>query len=140
MYVNGYVLGIIGGSIISFVSLITSSIIGYYLGRLTSAGLKTTTELKSQLFLNKYGAMAVLLTRGIPILSESVCLVSGYNKMPFNQYLIYNVIGYIPLCILYAYCGSLGYDKNIFLFSFGCSLLISALFWFVGKSIIKKTA
>ena len=138
MYVNGYVLGVIFGSIISLLSLIVSAMIGYYLGKITSSVLKTTTEMNSQKFLNKYGAVAVLLTRGIPILSESVCFVSGYNKLPFKKYVLYNIVGYIPLCILYAYCGSLGYDKNIFLLSFGCSLIIAASFWFLGKSVLKS--
>jgi uncharacterized membrane protein YdjX (TVP38/TMEM64 family) len=138
MYMNGYVLGIIEGSLLSMVSLLLGSVIGYYLGKLTSMGLKASQEEPAKLFMQKYGALAILISRGIPILSESISVVCGYNKIPFKQYFIFNVIGYSPLCLLYAICGNIGYDKNTFLLSFGFSLLISAAFYFFGKKIFLK--
>lgn len=137
MYLNGYVLGGIMGSCISLLSLLTSSIIGYYLGKLTSIGLKENTAKNTNTIINKYGTLSIIVTRGIPILSESICIVCGYNKVPFKQYFIFNLIGYFPLCLLYAICGSLGYDKNLFFISFGCSLLISLVFWLLRKKFLK---
>lgn len=139
MYINGYVLGVICGSTISFISLLVGATIGYYLGKLTSFGMKAKSDANSNNILFKYGALAILMSRGIPIISESICVVCGYNKMPFKQYLIYNLIGYIPLCLLYAFCGSVGYDKNTFFISFGFSLLISAAFWFFGRTFFLKS-
>jgi uncharacterized membrane protein YdjX (TVP38/TMEM64 family) len=136
MYLNGFVLGPIMGSLVSLVSLLISAIIGYYIGRFTSIGLKKKSEKNAHTLLSKYGALSILITRGIPILSESICFVCGYNKVPFKHYFIYNIIGYIPLCLLYSVCGSLGYDKNIFFVSFCCSLLISVAFWLFGKRIL----
>ena len=136
MYLNGYVLGSLVGSFISLFSLLISSVIGYYIGKLTSIGLKAKSE-NSNKILSKYGTMAILITRGIPILSESICIVCGYNKVPFKQYFIFNLVGYAPLCLLYAVCGSLGYVKDLFFFSFGCSLFISFAFLLLGKKFLK---
>ncbi len=138
MYMNGYVLGIIGGSLVSLVALLLGSVIGYYLGKLTSMGVKANGEERAKLFLQKYGALAILITRGVPILAESICVVCGYNKMPFKPYLLLNLIGYIPLCLLYAIFGHAGYNSNNFLLSFGLSLLVSAAFWFFGKAYLLK--
>lgn len=137
MYLNGYVLGGIGGSCISLLSLLTSSIIGYYIGKLTSVGLKEKSENNTNTIIDKYGILSILITRGIPILSESICIVCGYNKVPFKQYFIFNLVGYAPLCLLYAICGSLGYDNDLFFISFSCSLLISFVFWLLGKKFLK---
>ncbi len=137
MYMNGYILGAMNGSAISLLSLMVSSVAGYYIGKFTSMGLKSKADDKAANILSRYGMAAILISRGIPILSESVCVLCGYNKMPFRQYLILNLVGYIPLCLLYAFCGSLGYDQNTFLLSFACSLVLSALFWFAGKYFIK---
>ena len=84
--------------------------------------------------------MAILITRGIPVLSESICVVCGYNKMPLKQYVLMNIIGYLPLCILYATFGHAGYNGQHFLLSFGLSLLVSAAFWYFGKNYFLKSA
>mgnify|MGYP000010492766 CR=1 FL=1 len=136
MYLNGYVLGILIGSLVSLISLLVSSIIGYFVGRLTSLGLKVKSERNANEVLAKYGTLSILISRGIPILSESICIVCGYNQVPFKQYLFFNLVGYAPLCLLYAVCGSLGYDKDLFFISFGCSILISFAFWLFGKKLI----
>ena len=136
MFMNGFVLGPIPGSVLSLGSLLSGSVIGYLLGKFSSMGLKAKNESQAHLFLEKYGALAILMSRGIPILSESVCIVCGYNKMPFKQYLVYNLIGYFPLCQLFALCGSVGYNKKVFLLSLGFSLVISAAFWFLLKRTI----
>jgi uncharacterized membrane protein YdjX (TVP38/TMEM64 family) len=138
MYTNGFVLGLISGSAISLLSVIASSIIGYYLGSLTSAGIKAKSNDASNYILLKYGTLAILISRGIPIISESICIVCGYNRMPFKNYLVLNFIGYIPLCFLYALFGSIGYDKNTFLISFVCSIILSGGFWFFGKRLLKN--
>lgn len=136
MYTNGYVLGTGLGASISLVSLLLGSMVGYYIGRFTSNGAKSANDPGAQSVLAKYGTLSILITRGIPVISESICIVCGYNRMPVRSYLLLNFIGYLPLCILYAFCGQVGYDKDTFLLSFGCSLLISAAFWFLGKKYL----
>jgi uncharacterized membrane protein YdjX (TVP38/TMEM64 family) len=138
MYTNGYVLGFFYGFTISLVALMIGALIGYYLGRFTSMGIKAKNDEKAETILAKYGSLSILITRGIPILSETICVVCGYNKMPLKNYLLLNLIGYIPVCMLYAFCGSMGYSKDMFLVTFGCSLLISAAFWIFGKKFLTR--
>lgn len=139
MYLNGYVTGIIFGTLLSFFSLLAGSIVGYYIGRFTSGSLKSTSEKQAGMILSEYGVAAILMTRGIPVLSEALCIVCGYNRMPLKKYFIYNAIGFMPLCFLYGICGSIGYDKNLFLLTFICSFFISAGFWIFGKKYFQKT-
>ena len=136
MFLNGFVLGKFLGSLLSLISLLIGAAVGYCLGMFTSYGFRTKRDNKASFLLEKYGSLAILLTRGIPIISESVCIVYGYNKMPFKHYMMYNLLGYIPVCVLYAVCGSFGYDKNVFLISFLCSLFISFAFWILGKKYL----
>ncbi len=136
MFTNGYVLGTGYGTIISLLALSAGACVGYYLGKFTSLGLKSSTNEKANDIIAAYGPLSILVTRGIPILSETICIICGFNKMPFKKYLLYNIIGYLPLCLLYAICGSIGYDKNIFLISFGCSVFIAAIFWFFGRKLL----
>ncbi|MXV15661.1 TVP38/TMEM64 family protein [Hufsiella ginkgonis] len=137
MYMNGYVLGMGYGSLTSLTALMVSSLAGYYIGKFTSFSIRSEHDERANSILTRYGMVAVLLSRGIPVLSESVCVVCGYNGMPLQKYLLLNLAGYAPLCMLYAFCGSQGYDQGIFLLSLGCSLGISAAFWY-GRSMISK--
>ncbi len=135
MYLNGFVLGIFAGSLLSFASLMASAVIGYFLGKIALRFRKKEPEEKANLLLSRIGSIAVIITRGIPVLSESVCIVCGYNRMPFKKYFLFIIIGTIPLCILYAYFGYTGKNENNFLPAFFCSLLVSAGFWFFGKKL-----
>lgn len=136
IFTNGYVLGLPLGFINSIVALMLSSTIGYYLGKFTSFGLKAKSDSNVNNILNKYGILSVLLTRGIPILSESLCLVAGYHKIPLKKYLLFSFIGYIPICFIYSLFGSIGYNQNSFLISFLISLIMSGVFWIVGKRFL----
>lgn len=136
MFTNGYVLGMVYGSAISLLSLSVGAIVGYYLGKFTSLGLKSSTDDKANRIISAYGPLSILITRGIPVLSETICIICGFNRMPFRKYFLYSIIGYSPLCLLYAFCGSIGYDNHVFLISFGCSLFIAAMFWFLGRKLL----
>jgi uncharacterized membrane protein YdjX (TVP38/TMEM64 family) len=137
MYTNGYVLGAIGGALLSWISVMAGAIIAYYTGRYISCGLKSEKDERAAAILNKYGAMSIIITRGIPVLSESICFVCGYNRISFKNYFFLNAIGYIPVCLIHSICGRAGYEKNMFLISFGCSIAVSALFWFAGKKYLR---
>ncbi|NQW30513.1 MAG: VTT domain-containing protein [Ignavibacteria bacterium] len=133
MYLNGFVLGTAAGTALSFGSLMVSSLIGYYLGK--AFGIKRNSEAhdKSKSLLHTYGPIIVLVTRGIPILSESVCFVCGYNNMPLPRYLMLNAIGFFPICVLYAYLGEAGGSQDSFLLALSVSVCITALFFVSGK-------
>jgi uncharacterized membrane protein YdjX (TVP38/TMEM64 family) len=137
MYSNGLVVGWVGGALLSFVSVFVSSTIGFYIGRF-STKKERKGDKKVQLIIKKYGALSIVLTRGVPILSESICFTAGYNKMSIKAFTILNLIGYAPICIIYAFFGSLGVDENLFLISFVSSIVLSALLWFFGKKIITR--
>lgn len=142
MYLNGVVLGIYYGFLLSFFSALISASTGYFLGKYTTFGLSEENS-KANDIIQKYGNVAIILSRGIPILSESISYTAGFNKVNFKHYLILNIIGYFPICFIYSFFGNLGQDQNMFLLSFLLSIILSTLIWFFGKSLIlsngKKT-
>lgn len=141
LYLNGYFLGIIAGTLVSLSGLMVGCVIGYYIGKSSSSLFKIDQNQKAQDILTKYGPSAIFLTRGIPVLSESICFVCGYNKLDFSRYLFFNLIGYLPVCFLYALFGSLGFmSSKAFLLSFSASIVVSIIFWFFGKKVLDKTS
>lgn len=137
MYLNGYVLGWGLGTILSMLSLMIGALVGYYLGKLFYTRFNKNNEAALNL-INKYGPLIIILTRGLPILSESVCIVCGFNKMKLKNYLILNLAGYLPIALLYSIFGSYGKENDVFLLAFGLSFVVSTVFWLLGKSALIK--
>ncbi|WP_461303577.1 TVP38/TMEM64 family protein [Aureisphaera sp.] len=131
MHFNGMVLGALYGGLLSLVSVMISSVLGYYLGKFTRWGKRSQKDASGVSFLHKYGVFAIIISRGIPILSESIVLLCGYHRINFKTFIIYSLIGYIPVCWIYAYFGSLSND--LFLIAVSVSLLISVITWYIGK-------
>ncbi|MDF1695887.1 MAG: VTT domain-containing protein [Saprospiraceae bacterium] len=137
LYINGYFLGVLTGTTVSMSGLMVGCLLGYYLGKAGSKFFQPDRNTKADQILKKYGPSAIFLTRGIPVLSESICFVCGYNRINFKQYLLLNFIGYLPVSLLHAIFGKMGHEgANTFLLSFGCSIAISIAFWFFGNKII----
>lgn len=127
MYANGLVLGTIWGTLLSMLCALISSCVGYVLGLLSAKTLRASKREEATNILNKYGVIGIIVSRGVPILSESISYTAGYMRMKFKTFFVLNVIGYLPITLLYAYFGSLGSDLNIFLYCFAASLLISVI-------------
>ena len=137
MYLNGVVLGIIPGAILSFISLMITAIAGYYTGALIPLRDENKSEKTNAMFI-RYGPSIIIITRGIPILSESICIVCGLNRMPLKWYLMLNAVGYFPLCILYAYFGYIGKEENTFFPAILSAILITVLFWLLGQQLTAR--
>jgi len=139
LYLNGFFLGVLFGTLVSMCGLMVGCIIGYFIGKASSNIFKSESNKKANQILSRYGPPAIFLTRGIPILSESICFVCGFNKINFRRYLMLNFIGYLPVCLLHAIFGNLGYQGNsAFLMSFVLSIIISVIFWYFGKKILPE--
>ncbi len=138
MYSNGFVLGVVNGFLLSMFSVTILAILGYLLGMLATNRLGLTISPEANGLFVRYGYLAIFLTRGVPILAESVSLVCGYNRVVFRQYLSLNILGYLPVCFTFSFCGHMGSNGNFFLLSFFFALILSGLFWIFGKSAVVK--
>lgn len=136
MYGNGLVLGLIKGALLSLLAVFVSSSIGYYLGRFSN--FKARTDERAMAIMEKYGALGIIITRGIPILSESVVFTAGYNRLNFKLFTLLNFIGYLPVCFIYAYFGNIAQNANLFLMSFAASILVSLVLWVFGRKLIAQ--
>jgi membrane protein YqaA with SNARE-associated domain len=93
-------LGIGGGAALSMAAVILSSMIGYGLGRFTSHGIRSAEDSDGKRMIEEYGPLAILITRGIPVLAESVTIVAAYNRMPFKPFMVLHITGYFPVVLL----------------------------------------
>ena len=71
--------------------------------------MKENDILKSDSWLSKYGLIAALIGRNIPIVRTLISLPIGIARLSFSKFVIYTTIGSIPWTFLFVYFGySLG--------------------------------
>ena len=93
MIMNGKVLGFFAGTVLSTVSGLVSSAIGFYLGRKSESFVdrffsKEQKNASSKLFL-KYGMLAVMFSKALPLISEAVSFLSGTTPISFKDFWLF---------------------------------------------------
>lgn len=126
-----------------WVGLCLSNLIGYGIG---AAGKKYSRKIVSekqisdvQSFVTRFGAVAVLFLRPIPILSEASTVVAGLYKMPFRPFLAAIAAANFVLTLGYAFLGSLAESSEaLFLLAVFAAIFPLALL-FLMKPLFSKT-
>ncbi|MEO1258675.1 MAG: VTT domain-containing protein [Bacteroidota bacterium] len=131
MFFNGSVLGFFLGGCLSLLSSMTSSLIGYFFGKAFYKKINqkySGTEIqKASFIINNYGFIGLILTRGVPILSEAVSILAGNMAYSFRRFFWANLIGYIPICWMYAFIGSRSMGQDGFMWAFGVNVFVAAI-------------
>lgn len=110
MLLNGKYLGVFAGGILSWTAGFSSSWLGFFLGRKSSVYVdrffKDDEIRQANRFYEKYGKISVALSRALPVLSESVSVVSGATNMRLRTFLVYAGIGQLIISFLYSFLGA----------------------------------
>ena len=85
-----------------FVAAVVGDAVGYYTGarlgprifkREKSLLFRPSHLLKAQAFYEKYGGKTIIIARFIPIVRTFAPIVAGAAKMPYRNFVVYNVAG-----------------------------------------------
>lgn len=134
--------GPIWGSVLSFISVLTASTIGYFIGEYLGAtfitrlvGKKSLSKVSS--FVNDYGFWAVVITRVNPFLSnDAISLVGGILKMNYWKFILATLTGISPLIIILGVTGSSTdtLKKGLLWVSLASILVFGIYFWLDKRS------
>lgn len=142
MIANGAIFGIVLGAIISLAGALIANITGYFIGKKSGQWLDrfvTQEERnKAHQLMQRWGMIAVIITRPIPILSESVIVMAGTTLLPFNRMLLATILGLLPGVLIYALTGAYAVTLNNQIISFLIVIGIAFLFWLAGFLIKKR--
>jgi len=135
-------LGIPVAVVVCWLGLCLSNLIGYGIG---IAGKKYSRKIVNEKqisdahsFVARFGAVAVLFLRPIPILSEASTVVAGLYKMPFFQFLAAVATANLVLTLGYAFLGSLAESsEGLFLLAVLAAIFPLALLFLI-KPLFRK--
>lgn len=135
MVANGAMFGALLGSTISMIGMLIATVLGFFIGQKGEIYLSNFVSDEEQAvgirLMNKWGILAIILTRSIPVLSESIIVMSGFMGMRFKQIIVPSILGLLPSVIIYAITGAYAVNLESNLLSLGLVLLIALLFWLI---------
>lgn len=137
MILSGHLYGVVLGAGISFLGMITSSILGYFIGYLVPLAA-TSNNHRAKKFIEQWGDLAVLLSRPIPVLSESVVILAGVERLSFKKVLGFCAMGWLPTCIIYASIGAFSFSSQSNFWGFIVVVAMS-LVLFTWKALRRRT-
>ncbi len=86
-------------------------------------------------FFARWGAMAVLITRPVPILAETTGILAGTTKMGWPRFMAALMLGNLPPAMLYSFAGATAknasYTVTIFLLLVG----FAGVWWLIGRRL-----
>ena len=115
----GGVLGVLTGTVVSWIGLSIGAIGGFGLARVfgeTIARQFSESEDIERMsrFTQRHGATALVLTRALPILAEACVLMLGAGRLSWRQFLWPMLVSNLLLALTYAACGAFFQGSNAF--------------------------
>lgn len=142
MLLNGKLFGIVIGTVVSCLGLVLSTLLGYIIGKKITSSLSrflnTRQQEEAEKMFKQWGYLALIISRPIPLLSESISIVAGMQGMPFSSMLISAFAGSLPGALVYAYYGSTSNNEQNQYISFLLVLGIAALAFIISKLLKKQ--
>ena len=110
MVVHGAVYGLVAGAILSLIGGTGATVVSFLLGRRSRSTLERLAgpeqQARATALLDRFGVWAILLTRPVPVLSETVAIMAGTGRLAWWQATWTGALGTLVPAIGYAAVGT----------------------------------
>jgi 3-dehydroquinate synthase len=111
MVLSGAAFGVLWGAVFALVGSVAGEWLGFELvrrfGRRASRRIANDEDIdRVNQFFERYGALAVIVTRPLPVVMETMSLVAGLSQMRRQVFIAASLIGTAPIVLVYAYAGA----------------------------------
>ncbi|MFI6504825.1 VTT domain-containing protein [Nonomuraea typhae] len=144
MVALGATFGWAGGMALSVVGSVGSFAVGYYIGRRSKNSLKTvlpgTDVTRARAMVERWGMLAIVVSRPIPLLAETVAISTGAFGMRTLPAFFAAVVGAAGPAAALSYAGWRGATTADGIIVFLLVVLASGICWFVGRRLTPAAA
>jgi uncharacterized membrane protein YdjX (TVP38/TMEM64 family) len=136
MVTHGALFGVISGTLLSLLGSLGATLFGFAIGRrggkLLDRVVSPVERVRADYLLQRWGTLAVIVTRPIPVLAETVAILAGTSSLGWGRLVLASLAGSLPPSLLYALTGAAFASFQNTAWMFGAVLLIASLFWIAG--------
>ena len=144
MIVQGAAYGVALGSLLSLIGGTGATVVGFLLGRRSRTTLGRWAGPEQQeratALLDRYGVWAIVVTRPVPMLAESVSIMAGTGRLRWWQAAWAGAVGNLIPAIGYAAVGAYAATFVTAVTVFVLVVLIAGLAWLVKVRLLRKPA
>lgn len=137
MVAHGALFGVVRGTVLSLLGSVGAALFGFAIGRrgekLLGRLVSAKERARADQMLARWGALAVIVTRPIPLLAETVAIMAGASPLDWGRMALAALVGSLPPAILYALTGATVANFQSTSLMFGVVLLFTGLFWLAGR-------
>lgn len=139
MIAHGAAFGVPLGALLSVVGSTGSAMLAFAIGRkggpLLERFVSEEEWRRADALLRRYGTLAIVATRPIPLLAETTAIIAGTSSLRPGPMALAALVGSVPAALLYAVAGALAVGAGHGLLVFGAVLVIAAAFWLVTRRL-----
>ena len=137
MAAHGALFGVWIGTLLSLAGSTGAAAFGFWVGRrggplLTRLVAPDERERANRL-LKRWGALAIIVTRPVPLLAETVAIMAGASAMGWTRTVLAAAAGSLPPAFLYAVAGASASQFQNTVLMFVLVIAIAAVFWMIGR-------
>jgi len=137
MVAHGALFGVTAGAFLSLVGSLGAGLFGFALGRkggpMIGRLVTPREQTRANALLDRWGDLAVVATRAVPVLAETVAILAGASPMTWGRMTLATAAGALPGCVLYAIAGATAKSLDTAIPVFAVVIAISGVFWFLGR-------
>jgi uncharacterized membrane protein YdjX (TVP38/TMEM64 family) len=110
MVAHGTLFGVIGGTLLSMAGGLGATLLGFFIGRRSRRlidRIVTIEERKrAEQVLQRYGALAIVVTRPVPMLAETTAIIAGTSGTSWRSAAVAGMAGNLVPALFYALTGA----------------------------------
>ena len=137
MVAHGSLFGVVVGTLLSLIGSVGAALLGFAVGRRGGKFLERVVtpaeRARANNMLERWGVLAIIVTRPIPMLAETVAIMSGASSLGWGTVALASFVGSLPPALIYALTGAAVANFQTTSLMFGVVLLVAGLFWLTGR-------
>lgn len=141
---SGWTAGWPAAAAVGSAAMLAGNVAGYWLCRAAGARLlarlvKPEEAAKFGRWLERWGPAALVVSRLVPMMAETLSCLAGMGRMPFWRFLAALVVGTVPVAVFFAYIGARGQATESPGVTLVISLAVPAAGWLVFAWLMRRT-
>lgn len=137
MMLHGLLFGLWTGATLSLAGSMGAAAVGFAVGRAGNGWIRrlVTPEEHDRAgrLLARWGTLAVVASRPVPMLAETVMILAGASPMPWGRAMLAAFAGTVPAALAYAAVGATAASLRAGTAVFVGVVLVGGVFWWWGR-------